>query len=119
MPLNRRTTRYVRSMDTALRSYIGIPAATHHLLRGSAHPTRSKSFHLLSKLTNASVGSDIGLDLGSGIRSRNSSTRELAKHISVAFAKSARTGERVCFTSTAKGRAARRARVSSKQLSSK
>ena len=74
--------------------------------------------HLLRKLTNASVDSDIRLDLGSRVRSRNSSTREFGKQISVVLAESPRTSEGVCFTSAAESRAARRARISSKQLTS-
>jgi hypothetical protein len=87
--------------------------------RASTTSTRSNSFHLLSKLSNTSVGSDIRLDLGSRLSSCNNSTREFAKQISIALTKSTRTSQRVSFTSTTKSRTARRALISGKQFPSK
>jgi hypothetical protein len=87
--------------------------------RASTNPTRSKPSHLLSKLPNASVGSDIRLDFGSGFSSRNRSTRELTEQIGVALAESARTSQRVGFAGTAKSRATSRARIRREQFTSK
>jgi hypothetical protein len=115
-----RSSQFVLSTDMGVSSYTGIPAAIHSPLHQIHHkPDRSKSLHLLSKLSNASVGSDIRLDLGSGLSSRNNSTRELGKQISIALTKSTRTSQRISFTSATESRTTRRAFISRKEFSSK
>jgi hypothetical protein len=59
-----RSSQSVLSTNIGVRSYTGMPAAIRSSIHHIHHkPDMSKSLHLLSKLSNASISSDIRLDL--------------------------------------------------------